>query len=114
MEGARLAKYHTIYKVWGVLVAVALAIFAVAARGMVNRAQDRAIRLEERARLAALLPADLRVRADDLTVPQLVGLRFASDEELPDLARRCLAGELTTADQVKKQIKSWRPDRHRV
>lgn len=114
VEVARLLKYHTLYKVWGVLVATALAIFVFAARGMSTRAQDRAIRLEERARLAALLPEDLRVRADDLTVSQLVGLRFASDDELPGLARRCLDGELTTAEQVKKEIKTWRPDSHRV
>jgi len=114
VEVARLLRYHTLYKLWGVLVAISLAIFVFAARGMSNRAQDRAIRLEERARLAALLPEDLRVRTDDLTISQLVGLRFASDDEVPGLTRRCLDGELTTAEQVKKEIKTWRPDSHRV
>lgn len=114
VELIRLNKYHTIYKLWSVIVAVALVIVGFALRGMATRAQDRSIRLEERARLAALLPPDLRGRADDLTVSQLVGLRFASDEELPDLARRCLNGELTTGEQVKKEIKTWRPDSHRV
>ena len=114
VEVARLLRYQTLYKLWGVLVAAALAIFVFAARGMSTRAQDRAIRLEERERLAALLPEDLRARAGDLTVSQLVGLRFASDDELPGLTRRCLDGELTTADQVKKEIKTWRPDNHRV
>lgn len=114
VEAVRLSRYHTIYKVWGVLVAIALVIVAFALRGMANRAQDRGIRIEERARLAELLPADFQGRINDLTVSQLVGLRFASDEELPDLARRCLNGELTTGDQVKKAIKTWRPDPHRV
>lgn len=114
VEAVRLSRYHTIYKVWGVLVAIALVIMAFALRGMANRAQDRGIRIEERARLAGLLPPDLHERINHLTVSQLVGLRFASDEELPDLARRCLSGELTTGDQVKKAIKNWRPDPHRV
>jgi len=114
VEVARLMKYHTIYKVWGVLVAIALAVFVFSARRMSLRAQDRGIRIEERARLVALLPADLHGRVNDLTMSQLVGLRFASNEELPDLARRCLDGELTKADQIKKEIKSWRPDPHRV
>ena len=81
---------------------------------MALRAQDRVIRIEERARLAALLPVDMRGRVGDLTSSQLIGLRFASDEELPDLARRCLDSELTKAEQIKKQIKTWRPDFHRV
>jgi Family of unknown function (DUF6526) len=114
VELIRLNKYHTIYKVWQVLVAIALAVFVFLSRRMALRAQDRGIRIEERARLTALLPPDLRGRANDLTISQLVGLRFASDEELPDLARRCLNGELTKADQIKKEIKSWRPDPHRV
>jgi hypothetical protein len=114
VELIRLNKFHTIYKAWGVLVAIALVIVAFALRGMATRAQDRSIRIEERERLAALLPADLRGRVNDLTVSQLVGLRFASDEEVPDLARRSLNGELTTGGQIKKEIKSWRPDRHRV
>jgi len=114
VELVRLNRYHTIYKVWGVLVAIALAVFVFSARRMSLRAQDRGIRIEERARLVALLPADLRGRANDLTMSQLVGLRFASDEELPGLARCCLDGELTKADQIKKEIKSWRPDPHRV
>lgn len=114
VELARLYRFHTIYKVWGVLVAIALAVFVFSARRMSLRAQDRGIRIEERARLAALLPADLGGRVDDLTMSQLVGLRFASDEELPDLARRCLDGELTKSDQIKKEITNWRADPHRV
>jgi Family of unknown function (DUF6526) len=111
---ARLSKYRTVYKVWEVLVAIALAVFVFAARGMALRAQDRGIRIEERARLASLLPADARGRIGELTSSQLIGLRFASDDELPALTQRCLNGELTTAEQVKKEIKTWREDRNRV
>jgi hypothetical protein len=110
----RLNRYRTVYKVWEVLLAVALVILAFSARRMALRAQDRGIRIEERTRLAVLLPAELRGRVGELTSSQLVGLRFASDAELPDLARRCLDGELTTSTQIKKQVKTWRPDLHRV
>ncbi len=110
VELLRLNKYRTPYHVWVVLVALALAVFVFVARYMAARVQDRVIRLEERARLGALLPPDIRDRVNDLTPNQLVGLRFASDEEVADLARRCLAGELTKGEQVKKQVKNWRPD----
>lgn len=109
-ELLRLNKYRTPHHVWLVVVAIALVILAFAVRSMATRVQDRVIRLEERARLGALLPPDIRDRVNDLTTSQLVGLRFASDEEVTDLARRCLAGELTKGEQIKKEVKSWRPD----
>ena len=110
VEVMRLNKYRTPYHVYLVVFALALLVAVDALRSMTNRVQDRVIRLEERTRLAALLPEELRGRVNDLTPSQLVGLRFASDEEAPALARRCLDGELTKADQVKQEVKSWRPD----
>jgi hypothetical protein len=110
VEILRLNKYRTLYHVWLVLFALALAVFIVFARSMAARVQDRVIRLEERMRLGRLLPEELRGRIDELRPSQLVALRFASDEELPDLARRCLAGELTRGEQIKKEIRSWRAD----
>ncbi len=110
VELLRLNKYRTPYHVWLVVFAIALVILPFTVRSMVTRVQDRVIRLEERARLGALLPPDMRGRVNELTTSQLVGLRFASDEEVTDLARRCLAGELTRGDQVKREVKTWRPD----
>jgi uncharacterized protein DUF6526 len=109
-----LNKYRTLYKAWMVIVAIALAVLPFVARYMVARVQDRVIRLEERMRLASLLPAEVRGRIDDLTVPQLVALRFASDDEVAGLAQRCLNGELTKGDQIKKEIRTWRPDNVRA
>jgi hypothetical protein len=114
VEGLRLYKYQTPYHAWVVLVAIALAVFAFAARRMSLRAQDRVIRLEERLRLMALMPADQHARISELTPDQIVALRFASDEEAPDLARRTLNGELRTQGEIKKAIKNWRGDYHRV
>jgi hypothetical protein len=99
---------------WGLLVAVALFLGVFLLRGMPLRAQDRVIRLEERARLGALLPNDLRARVDELTPAQFIALRFAPDDEVPDLTRRALDGELNTQADIKRAIKNWRPDTLRV
>jgi hypothetical protein len=100
--------------VWPVLVAIALAIGIASSRFMPLRAQDRIIRLEERTRLERLLPADLRGRIGDLTERQLVAIRFAPDNEVPDITRRALSGELKSPGEIKRAIKDWRGDYFRV
>jgi hypothetical protein len=77
------------------------------------KAQDHVIRLEERLRLASLISEPLRSRIPELTEGQLIALRFASDAELPGLAERALYEKLSRAD-IKKLIKTWRPDYWRV
>jgi hypothetical protein len=72
--------------------------------------QDRVIRLEERVRYERVLPEELRWRADELTVNQFVALRFASDDELPQLMRKVLDEKLTERKAIKQLIKTWRPD----
>ena len=75
--------------------------------------QYRFIRLEERLRLTQLLSEPLRSRIPELTEDQLVGLRFASDAEVPKLVERALSEKLTRGD-IKQAIQSWRPDHWRV
>jgi hypothetical protein len=99
---------------WAVLVSIALVIGIFVSRYMPLRAQDRIIRLEERTRLERLLPADLRARVDELTARQLIAIRFASDDEVPDLTRRTLNGELKTPGDIKRAIRNWRADNLRV
>jgi hypothetical protein len=76
--------------------------------------QDRVIRLEERLRLARLLPADLQPHIEKLSVGQLAALRFASDAEVPALVRKVIAEQLTSRQAIKELIKEWRPDHLRV
>lgn len=99
---------------WSVLVALALFLAVLLLRGMPLRAQDRIIRLEERTRLDKLLPTDLRGRIGELTPGQLVAIRFAPDDEVPELMRRTLNGELKTQNDIKRAIRNWRADHLRA
>ena len=74
------------------------------------KAQDRAIRAEENLRHFAMTGKLLDPK---LTIRQIIGLRFASDEEFVALARRA-AEEGLTEDAVKRAVKQWRPDTYRV
>jgi hypothetical protein len=74
------------------------------------RVQDRLIRLEERLRLARVLPADLQSRIEELAPRHLVALRFAPDAEVSDLVRKVLANPAMTPKEIKQQVRNWRAD----
>lgn len=97
-----------------VAMAVALLLIVLYARTFPLRAQDRVIRLEEWIRMERLLPAELKSRIKDLRHGQFVALRFASDEELPELTRAVLDGEVRTQKEIKQRIRSWREDHFRL
>ena len=102
--------WFTIHGVLSVLLAAALFVGMVMARVMAMKVQDRVIRLEERLRFERLLPADLHARIGEFTIEQMVALRFASNAELPELARKVLQEKLNDRKAIKRMIKTWRPD----
>ncbi|MFL5477706.1 MAG: DUF6526 family protein [Gemmatimonadaceae bacterium] len=108
------ARHPATITAWAALVAIAIAVGLFTARTMALRAQDRIIRFEERTRLDRLLPPSLRERAASLSTSQLIALRFAPDNELPDLAKRVIDGELHSRADIKRAIRGWRPDDLRV
>ena len=108
-----LVRHPHLGSLWRVVLALALVVLAVKARTYALKAQDRVIRLEERLRLAALLPEPLRARIGELQIRQLIALRFASDAELPALVEQALTEKLTEK-QIKQAVQNWRPDEYRV
>jgi len=92
------------------LLAAALVVGFIGVRTMALRVQDRVIRLEEQLRYERVLPVDLKTRIGEFTVDQLISLRFASDAELPALARRVLDDKIDQRKAIKQMVKSWRPD----
>jgi hypothetical protein len=114
IQVSRAIDEPTFSGIWPAVVGLALLIFSFTARSMALKAQDRVIRLEEQMRLARLLPANEQDIIEKLRPGQLIALRFASDQDVVELARRCLAGEFNSANDIKKSIGSWRPDLLRV
>jgi hypothetical protein len=93
-----------------VVVFIALIMLYWYARVFALKAQDRAIRAEENLRHFAMTGKLLDAR---LTIRQVIALRFAADEEFPELVKRAAAENLS-AKEIKTAIKHWRADYYRV
>lgn len=96
------------------VLAVSLILMYWYLRAFAVRVQDRVIRLEERLRMATLLPAELQRRIPEFSPEQLVALRFASDGELSALARRVLDEQITDTKVIKQLVREWRADHLRA
>jgi len=95
----------------GLLLAVTSALLI--GRVYVTALQDRIIRAEMRARCGALLPPAGMALFGELTMKQIVALRFASDAELPALLERA-ARERLAPDTIKRAVRDWVPDYDRT
>jgi hypothetical protein len=92
------------------LTAAGLVLLAYYARVFALTVQDRVIRLEEGMRLQRLLPEDLKTRIGEFSTSQLVAMRFASDGELPGLARKVLTDKIEQRKVIKQMVQNWRSD----
>jgi hypothetical protein len=98
---------------WWIVMSLVFFAMAGCARETTLRVQNRLIRLEEQLRLADLVDEDHLELVEALTMQQYIALRFASDAEVPALAQRAVAENLTPK-QIKESIVTWRPDHHRA
>jgi hypothetical protein len=110
---AHMIRHYSFYSVWLVVLSIAVFILVFKVRMYPLKVQDRVIRLEERLRLQSLAQAERRSEINRLTEDQLIGLRFASDEEVVALAHQTLEENLNRK-QIKERIKNWRADNWRV
>jgi hypothetical protein len=93
-----------------VVLAVVALLQSFYSRSFPLKAQDRAIRAEENLRHFVKTGKLLDSR---LTLRQIIGLRFASDEEFLGLAKRAV-DESMSEEEIKKAVKVWRADYDRV
>jgi|SRR5262245_1045319 len=98
----------------GALLAVGLVVLIWYARTFALTVQNRVIRLEMRLRMRDVLPADLVPRIHEFTPRQLIALRFASDRELPALARQVLDQRMNDGRAIKQLVKEWQADHLRA
>lgn len=92
------------------LAAFIFVLIFIYTRVFVLKVQDRAIRAEESLRYFILTSKPL---SNKLTIQQIIGLRFASDEEYVDLVAKALQENLSNK-QIKQAIKNWKGDYHRA
>jgi hypothetical protein len=98
----------------GFVLAVTLILMFVFVRRFPLQVQDRLIRLEMRIRLKETLPAALQPRIGELSMRQLIAMRFASDEELPSLAAQVLEKNIQDGTTIKKMVSNWQADHARI
>jgi Family of unknown function (DUF6526) len=106
-------KHMSVWSGWILVMSIVIFIPVFLIRIYALKVQDRLIRLEERLRLQALAPAEWHTQIHRLTEDQLVGLRFASDDEVVALAKQALEENLGRK-QIKERIRSWRADYFRI
>jgi hypothetical protein len=108
-----LFHHHDIDAAWFLVLSIVAFVALFRLRQYPLKVQDRVIRLEERLRLQSLAPAQWHTQISRLTEDQLIGLRFAGDDEVVELAKQALEHNLNRK-QIKERIKDWRADNWRI
>jgi hypothetical protein len=108
-----LVQQRSFASVWFVVMSVAAFVALFKLRLYSLKVQDRVIRLEERLRLQSLTPLEWHAQIYRLSEDQLIGLRFAADDEVVELAKQALEHNLNRK-QIKERIRNWRADYWRV
>lgn len=75
--------------------------------------QNRIVRLEFRQRYFEIFNKRSDEICEKLNFGQIAALRFAYDDEFKELLYRAVH-ENISGDEIKKSIKNWRPDNHRI
>ncbi len=110
----QVVRFPNVDRAMLLFLAVAFVIQSLVARLNALRVQDRLIRLEEKLRYTRILPEDLAEAAANLKTSQMIALRFASDEELPELIQKTINNEFEKTKDIKLAVKNWRGDYLRV
>jgi Family of unknown function (DUF6526) len=108
-----VVRHFGFLSVWVLVLSLGLVILVLKIRTYPLKVQDRVIRLEERLRLQSLAPAEWHEQIYRLNENQLIGLRFAGDDEVVGLAKMALEENLTRK-QIKERIRTWRADNWRI
>ena len=93
-----------------VLLSIVLMLMAWYVRIFPLRAQDRAIRAEERLRYYLMTN---KTMPKELRMSHIIGLRFASDQEYLALCERAIKENLSQKE-IKMAIADWQADHDRV
>ena len=102
--------------IWAFISAIFVVLFCLAFMLRQHYAltlQNRIVRLELRYRYFSLTGNRLEYFENRLSDEQLFALRFAPDDELKDLIDKTLLENLS-GTEIKKAIKLWKGDYHRV
>lgn len=111
--GFHLYRQPSLSSGWYLVLSLLAIVPLIKLRTYPLKVQDRVIRLEERLRLQALAPQEWHSQIYRLSEDQLIGLRFAADDEVVALAKQALEQNLDRK-QIKERIRTWRADDWRL
>ena len=95
------------------LFSISFFIISLYTRRFATGNQDRIIRIEMRYRYHTLTGKRFEIIEDDLSIKQIVALRFCGDDELERIIEKTITNTLKPAE-IKKLITNWQSDFQRI